>query len=86
MVNFGLYTSYPPDAWDTPAWRSLDFAMENNFYYQYRFVVEGDEFYCQARGDLDCDGSYSLFERAGVRTGEGTLQGSSGIYKVDPLE
>lgn len=74
------------DAWNTPAWKSLDFGMGDNFYYQYRFIVEGDEFFCQARGDLDCDGNFSLFERAGIITDDGFIQGSSGIYKKDPLE
>jgi Tfp pilus assembly protein PilE len=74
------------NAWDTPTWRSLDFSMGDNFYYQYRFMVDGNMFYCQAQGDLDCDGTYSLLERAGAITDEGYIQASSGIYKRDPLE
>jgi hypothetical protein len=75
------------EEWDSsPTWRGLDFAMGDNFYYQYRFVLDGDMFYARARGDLDCDGNYSLFERAGQVTPDGTIMGSSGIYKMDPLE
>lgn len=52
-----------------------------------------EEFYARATGDLDGDASEayngannSLFERAAAITSEGTVQGSSGIYKRDPLE
>jgi hypothetical protein len=75
------------EEWETsPTWRGLNFAMGDDFYYQYRFVVEDDIFYAQARGDLDCDGDYSFFERAAQITPEKTIQGSSGVYKKDPLE
>jgi len=75
-------------------WKALDFAMGDNFYYAYQFVssvsgvaaTEGDYFYAAARGDLDGDTQYSLFERAAQVTSEGTIQGSSGVYKKDPLE
>lgn len=77
-----------------PVWRALDFAMGDNFYYQYQFqvvgtgcpAVTGDLFYAAAQGDLDNDGALSLFERAAQVTESGTIQGSSGVYKRDPLE
>jgi len=80
--------------WNTPTWKALDFAMGDNFYYQYEFEVsnavcpvsEGDYFYASARGDLDGDGTFSLFERAAAVTSSATIQGSSGVYKKDPLE
>jgi type IV pilus assembly protein PilA len=80
--------------WATPTWKALDFAMGDNFYYQYEFivsstdcpVVEDDNFLASARGDLDNDTNFSLFERAAAVTGSGTIQGSSGVYKRDPLE
>ena len=79
-------------------WHALDFAMGDNHYYAYQFLnVRGAAdlvpssyvdivFYAAARGDLDGDDSNSLFERAAAHTSEGTIQGSSGIYKKDPLE
>ena len=73
-------------AWDTETWKALDFSMGDNFYYQYRFVVDGNTAYAQAQGDLDCDGEYSLFERAMEVAEDGTVRGSSGVYKRDPLE
>jgi hypothetical protein len=68
--------------------------MGDNFYYQYQFDVQGagcpaetgDLFYAASRGDLDGDGECSLFERAAQVTVSGTIQGSSGIYKRNPLE
>ncbi len=77
-------------------WIALDFAMGDNHYYAYQFDNNGDivvplttaaiAFYAAAMGDLDGDSDTSLFERAAALTSEGTLQGSSGIYKDDPLE
>ena len=86
-------------AFATPGgtWIALDFAMGDNFYYSYSFdnfpdaegpitEAENPVFYAQAYGDLDADEATSLFERAAAVTASGTIQGSSGIYKSDPLE
>jgi hypothetical protein len=73
-------------AWSSPTWRALGFAMADNFYYQYRFTVEGDVVYFQARGDLDCDGTFSLFERSAEISPDGTLRAGAGITKNDPTE
>ncbi len=79
-------------------WKALDFAMGDNHYYAYQFHnVRGtndaipaayvdDAFYAAAMGDLDGDSAPSLFERAAAHTADGTMQGSSGVYKRDPLE
>jgi type IV pilus assembly protein PilA len=76
------------------AWKALDFAMGDNFYYQYQMLSSdacgtastGQTFYARARGDLDDDSTLSLFERSALVTEQGTIQGSSGIYKSNPLE
>ena len=79
-------------------WIAIDFSMTDNFYYAYTFVscptspecVAGELVYCRAQGDLDGDGTLSLFERAGQVTsvaGSGwALEGGAGVYKVNPLE
>ena len=79
-------------------WQALPFAMGDNHYYAYQFLNERGTadaipaayneivFYAAAMGDLDGDTEMSLFERAAAQTIEGTIQGSSGIYKRDPLE
>jgi len=81
---------------DTGNWVELDFSMGDNFYYSYHYACSAsacggpattdDYFYARAYGDLDGDSSTSLFERAARVTSVGTIQGSSGIYKSDPLE
>lgn len=73
-------------AWATPAWQALGFSMSDDFRYQYRLAVDGGGIRAQAQGDLDCDGRYSLFERAGSANGAGAIQGSPGILETDPLE
>ena len=79
-------------------WHALAFAMGDNHYYAYQFLNQFGTaeaipstyneivFYAAAMGDLDGDAEMSLFERAAAQTAEGTIQGSSGIYKRDPLE
>ena len=78
----------------TDSWKALDYAPADNFYYAYNFsgdaasgttVDDGEEFFAQAQGDLDGDGELSLFERA-ARVISGGIQGSSGVYKNNPLE
>jgi len=77
------------------SWKTLKFNVQDNFYYQYSFdnsssgcglvsdmttVLE-----CNAQGDLDSDGIWSLFVRsAGLVSG--SIQGSSGVYKSMPSE
>jgi len=82
------------DVWDVKGstWKAIAFGMTDNHYYQYSISTSSDEcwldnatFEGRARGDLDGDGDMSLFLRAGA-VESGNLHGSSGIYKVDPLE
>jgi type IV pilus assembly protein PilA len=82
------------------SWEALDFGMTDNFYYSYEFVTctmdsyneceAGSTLYCRAQGDLDADKTYSLFERQGrinnVPNIGWTIEGSAGIYKMNPVE
>jgi prepilin-type N-terminal cleavage/methylation domain-containing protein len=47
-----------PDDWDDPEWRALDFSIDKEFYYQYKYTPGngGTEFKASALGDTDCDG------------------------------
>jgi len=77
-------------------WQALDFSMGDNFYYQYNFdatttnpggvATAGTTFLAQAFGNLDGQGTTSLFERSAQVTTVGTIQGSSGVYKENPLD
>jgi len=76
--------------WDQLAWKAIGFSITEDSYYQYRIRSETDgsgnpSFAIEARGDLDCDGEYSRFERAAIIV-YGNIQGFSGIYVVDELE
>jgi type IV pilus assembly protein PilA len=81
-------------SFESDSWKALDYSVADNFYYAYNFtgsgatgntVTEGDDFFAQASGDLDGDTTLSLFERA-AQVVSGGIQGSSGVYKNDPLE
>lgn len=54
-------------AWGAQTWVDLNFRMENKHYYQYGYDGGiSTEFTAKAQGDLDCDGSFSLFQRKGI--------------------
>lgn len=83
-----------PAAWYTvPTWKEIDFAMSDNHYYQYSFkseeatqcAITTGAFSAVAHGNIDGDDIESTFRReAAIESGE--IHGSSGIYKIDPLE
>ncbi len=96
-ATWAPYFSDPSINAEAVTWQGLDFAMGDNFYYSYQFdnvtgtsvpitAFEEVSFRAQAKGDLDGDTVTSLFERSANVTSEGTMRGSSGIYKDDPLE
>lgn len=50
--------------WDTPGWRALAFSIDGAYRYQYQYVPDpsGTSAVVRAVGDLDCDGTSSLYE------------------------
>lgn len=56
-----------PADWDAPAWRALDFTIDNESYYQYSYepLDGGTAFVARAVGDLDCDGTTVTWELRG---------------------
>jgi hypothetical protein len=52
-------------SWSVEPWRSLHFQMSDPHYFQWRYESDGRTMTAEARGDLDCDGSYSSFKIAG---------------------
>ncbi len=64
----------PPETWDGPTWKALDFrASPEGVPHAYAFSFEstGTTFAARARGDLDGDGILSTFEvRGTARPGE----------------
>src|SRR4051812_44863318 len=58
--------------WRTNTWAALNFSVDDPFYYSYQYQAGGSEgtstFSAEASGDLDGDGTYSLFTRTGSVT------------------
>ncbi len=83
---------YPirPEIWSAPTWKSLDFAVEQPFYFEYTYVSTGRgaeaTFTARARGDLDCDGVMSTYERIGEVDDGCSSSGGAGLFMADPLE
>jgi prepilin-type N-terminal cleavage/methylation domain-containing protein len=76
--------------WTANPWQALDFAITDPQRYQYEFQDNGlegsDSFAIMiARGDLNCNGVPSLFERTitGIKDG---VMGSSGLIVVNETE
>jgi type IV pilus assembly protein PilA len=81
-----------PDAhaWDAPTWKALGFSLNEAHYYQYRVVLEGKGkntvLGLEARGDLDCDGKFSLYRREVRLDEQGNLTAGAGLIMKDDLE
>lgn len=79
------------NAWDAAIWQALNFAVDDPHYYWYDYATEGTgtegRFTARASGNLNCNASYSTFERVGgINPGTGGVVGGSGIYQFRPLE
>jgi type IV pilus assembly protein PilA len=77
--------------WDTDTWRDLNFQISDPHYYQYTYESgpsggPGAHFTARANGDLDCDGTYSTFERCGIIASSLSVTGQPGIFRHFPLE
>lgn len=75
----------PPGTWDHLTWRALGFKLENEHAYCFEFdssLEPGSDvarFAARARGDLDGDGTFSLFEVRGERSPGGAATAMSGL-------
>jgi prepilin-type N-terminal cleavage/methylation domain-containing protein len=82
--------------WDTPSWSALNFQMNDQHYFGYKYESNGltmsaSRFTATAHADLDCDSVYSTFERYGYGDESGTraecsMKGSSAFYKDKETE
>ena len=95
----GAVEKCAPEAalWDvSAAWKALKFSMDDPHYYAYQYQVtnnaaaggQDSEFTASARGDLDCDGTFSRFSMYGVvnSTYADGPAGSAAISRVEELE
>jgi type IV pilus assembly protein PilA len=89
-------TSPPPGQkvsanWVDPSWGALRFALDSPVMFSYSAVSAGQRvtssFTARANGDLDGDGTTSLFERTGsVDPTTGDVIGGAGIYRSNEYE
>ncbi len=77
--------AYRPSSWtDNPLWTGLGFELHepHHFHYSFRWRYDAEEHGCQftaqAFGDLDDDGVFSTFERAGAASVHGV--NTAGLY------
>lgn len=71
------------DLWDRPTWRALDFRREGDHEYRYTYGAGGQDcnagFLVFGEGDLDCDGTFSLWRL------HGTTVNTSCIVQISPV-
>lgn len=80
-----------PGAWDNSPWQDLGFAISRSHYYWYEYDTAGlgaqAQFTARAMGDLNCNLSFSVFERVGgVDPATMTVIGGGGVFSANPLE
>ena len=65
------------ETWSAPTWQALNFAIADPFRYKYTYEASGtgpgSVFTIRATGDLDCDGTFSTFERVGRVDGQNNV-------------
>lgn len=97
FINVGPEPSLVPSGtrtvanWTDYGWVELKIAPDAAVRYRYTSAASGTEtsasFTARAEGDLDGDGSTSLFERSSkVVSSSGEIEGGAGVYQVNPLE
>jgi hypothetical protein len=82
--------AYSPEVWTSKGWTALGFAVSeaHRFHYNFRATyipdAHGCQFTAQAFGDLDGDGLFSTFERAGAADRVGV--NAPGLYIDNEVE
>lgn len=77
--------------WSTQGWVDLKVSTDTSVFYRYEAISTGtgtdSAFTARAEGDLDGDGTTSLFERsASVDSAKGTIAGAAGVFASNDLE
>lgn len=92
MCSGGASVAFRPlaDTWSDETWMALNFAISDPHRFSYQFESEGigadASFTARASADLDCDGTGSLFERAGGVEPDRGVTGGAGMYVFRALE
>ncbi|NUP11025.1 MAG: hypothetical protein HOW73_33680 [Polyangiaceae bacterium] len=91
-VPRGIAVKDAPGTWDHLTWRALDFRMENDHAYSFKFDSSFDRvtsiarFAVRAHGDLDGDGNWSTFEVRGERLPGEPAKVMAGLLVTRELE
>ena len=71
-------------------WHKLGFSISDPHFYWYTFASKGEgagaHFTARANGNLDCDETFSTYERLGYVDLMGGLMGGAGVFTNNPLE
>jgi len=77
-------------AWEDPIWMALNFSMADPHLFMAGYSASGTglsaKFVSEARADLDCDSVFAVFQRSGVITAGGDVQGAMIPYIVNDGE
>ena len=78
-------------SWTLATWQALNFSVDDPFYYSYQTMGTGgsataDRYNLEASGDLNCDGTYSLYRRSATIDANYAVSGGSGIYSNRELD
>jgi type IV pilus assembly protein PilA len=76
-------------SWKTPSWSSLNFSVDDPFYFGYQYISKGTEtsanFQAYAYGDLDCDSINSTYMRSGSVLSDRSVSGGSGLFTKNEI-
>jgi prepilin-type N-terminal cleavage/methylation domain-containing protein len=76
--------------WTAATWTALNFSVDDPFYYWYSYTSSGTDtgskFQADAFGNLNCDSTYSTYERLGSVDSQFNVTGGSGLYIVNDIE
>jgi type IV pilus assembly protein PilA len=80
-----------PTNFTAATWAALNFSVDDPFYYWYTYTATnqtgtGSVFAADANGDLDCDNTYSTFERKGSVLADFSVSGAGGIFSNQDIE
>ena len=75
--------------WSDVTWHTLKFAIDDPHYFQYEYASAGTKntamFTARAQADLDCDGTFSTYERA-AKVVDMKVQGTGALWMNNPIE
>ena len=79
------------NTWTIATWQALNFSVDDPFYYSYQSAGAGgasigDRYNLEASGDLNCDGTFSLYRRSATIDQNYAVSGGSGIYSINELD